>query len=195
MASSFYNINGINCGVQIGTIVAIIAGNVPTGWLLCNGSSIATGTEYADLRALIGNTLPNLTDMRMLYGKNTPSVAPTAPEGQNTITLAIANLPAHTHTATINASNHSHGYNDYTAIALGDDDTYGYSNEEFDNANVNVGGTAGSGTTSDSDANAIHAHNIGISNMESNNLNAQSTNTAFSVLNPFYTVKWIIKYA
>ena len=193
MASSFYNINNINCGVQIGTIVAIIAGNVPTGWLLCNGNSIATGTQYAGLRTLIGNTLPNLTDMRMLYGKNSSSVAPTAPEGQNTITLEIANLPSHTHTATINSSNHSHGYNDSTAIADGDDTTNGYSNEEYDDANVNIGGTAGSGTTVAS--NTVHSHNINISTMESDYAYSESTNTDFSVLNPFYTVKWIIKYA
>jgi hypothetical protein len=129
----------------------------------------------------------------MLYGKNTPSVAPTAPEGQNTITLAIENLPAHTHTATINASNHSHGYSDYTAIALGDDTANGYSNEEYDDANVTIGGTAGSGTTGTS--NVTHTHNINISTMESDYAYAESTNTAFSVLNPFYTVKWIIKYA
>jgi len=43
-----------------GTIVAYWGISAPEGWLLCNGDAVPLGTEYDSLRALVGDSLPDL---------------------------------------------------------------------------------------------------------------------------------------
>lgn len=48
-------------GVPVGTIVSYYGTTEPTGWLFCNGQSLpGDRPEYAALRALIGNSVPDL---------------------------------------------------------------------------------------------------------------------------------------
>jgi hypothetical protein len=47
--------------IPVGLIIPFPAPAPPTGWLLCDGSSISS-TSYPELTALIGTTLPNLQD-------------------------------------------------------------------------------------------------------------------------------------
>jgi len=79
-------------------------GNIPTGWLLCDGSSVATAT-YPDLFAAIGYvyggaganfTLPDLVDV-FVRGQSTQTAAT---GGSNSKTLAISEMPSHTHVIT-----------------------------------------------------------------------------------------------
>lgn len=59
LASVPYSHNAGN-GVPVGAIMPYMGINPPAGWLLCNGQSIATGEEFSALRAMIGDTVPDL---------------------------------------------------------------------------------------------------------------------------------------
>ena len=180
MASSFYNINNINCGVQIGTIVAIIAGNVPTGWLLCNGSSIATGTQYANLRELIGITLPDLKN-RTLYGKTPTTSTPVFSSTSNVeYTLLENNIPRHNHgipnISTHVIDGHQHNYTDQ------------YHNDDVAGDINNPDGgdqTALTNVLRTTDATA-HNHTLTVNN--------NGSGTPINFLNKCYRINWIIKY-
>jgi microcystin-dependent protein len=87
------------------------AGAVPAGWLLCDGSSIATAT-YPDLHTAIGYVyggaganfnLPNLVN-RFVRGQSTQTAAT---GGADDLTLTEAQMPTHTHTVT--DPGHRHG--------------------------------------------------------------------------------------
>ena len=85
-------------------------GNIPTGWLLCDGSSVATAT-YPDLFTALGYAyggaganfnLPDLVDV-FVRGQSTQTAAT---GGTNSQSLSIANLASHTHTITDPGHNH-----------------------------------------------------------------------------------------
>ena len=81
-ATVYFNSSSV---IPIGTIIPVASGrSVPTGYLLCNGQSIA-GATYRDLSAVIGSqyggndttfNLPNYKDS-VLYGVNSNPVAST----------------------------------------------------------------------------------------------------------------------
>ena len=96
--------------VPAGTVVATIRSSADAGYLLLNGSAVASAnTLYPALWAVAptawksGTTL-NLPDVsnKMLFGAGTTSLG--ASGGESSRTLAEANLPPHTHTI-----NHGHG--------------------------------------------------------------------------------------
>ena len=100
-------------GAPTGTITAWIGTttNIPAGWLYCNGQSIATGSEYATLRNLIGDNVPDLKAM-FLRGS-----------GNQTITFGNENRD-YTGTPVMTTQqdqiiNHKHGVN-LTADASGE---------------------------------------------------------------------------
>lgn len=86
----------------------------PSGWLICNGASLATTGTYANLFAAIGYTyggsganfnLPNLIDVFPFGGGNTVAVGGAG--GEVSHTLAESEMPSHKHSITDVA--HSHG--------------------------------------------------------------------------------------
>ena len=82
-SSTFY-FNSSSAAVPVGTVVAAISGaSMPTGWLICNGQSIAVAT-YGDLHAVIGYqyggsgstfTIPNYTNTVHVGAANPASFA------------------------------------------------------------------------------------------------------------------------
>jgi microcystin-dependent protein len=79
-------------------------GSIPTGWLLCDGASVATAT-YPDLFTALGYAyggaganfnLPNLVDV-FVRGQSTQTAAT---GGANSLTLTTAEMPSHTHAIT-----------------------------------------------------------------------------------------------
>ena len=90
--------------VPLGAIIPIgdaagwvlpVAGEIKDGYALCNGQSYPTGSN-----ASFSGNMPNLSDERFLQGSTSGGTV----GGANTVTLAIANLPAHSHTMS-----HTHG--------------------------------------------------------------------------------------
>lgn len=110
----------------MGTILPVGFTFAPRGWAFCNGQLMSVSQNSA-LFALLGtvyggdgvNTfgLPDLRG-RVAVGQGTgPGLSPVVPgqiagtsnstvvaNGSATVTLAVANLPAHTHTATLDGS-------------------------------------------------------------------------------------------
>lgn len=85
-------------------------GNIPSGWLLCDGSSIDT-TTYAALFAAIGYVyggaganfnLPDLVDY-FIRGQSSQTAAT---GGADSVTLTEAQMPTHTHVVTDPGHNH-----------------------------------------------------------------------------------------
>jgi len=89
-------------------------GSVPSGWLLCDGASVATAT-YADLHTAIGYVyggaganfnLPNLVN-RFVRGQSTQTAAT---GGADSLTLSTAQMPTHTHAVTDPGHVHGGGF-------------------------------------------------------------------------------------
>ena len=133
-AQVFANQQAANAGqAPIGSVTMFAGATAPTGWLICNGASLATTGAYAALFAIIGYAfggsgasfnLPNLQGVFPLGASST--IALGAAAGAYSYTISLANLPAHahpitdvphTHGASQPAHNHpdqghSHGVND-----------------------------------------------------------------------------------
>ena len=89
-----------------GTIAATIKSSADTGWLLLDGSTVASAdSTYPALWAVVPASwqagtslvLPDMSD-KMLFGQSTTTLGATG--GANSKTIAEANLPTHTHTIT-----------------------------------------------------------------------------------------------
>jgi microcystin-dependent protein len=105
----------VNKLVPAGTISATIRSTADTGYLLLDGSTVASAqTTYPALWAVVpvswqsGSSLvlPDMSD-KMLFGQSTTSLG--ASGGANSKTIASANLPTHVHTL----SSHTHTMNDH----------------------------------------------------------------------------------
>lgn len=72
-------------GVPPGTIVAFLGDDskIPNGWVKAMGQDISSGAEYAALRAVIGNTIPDLR-ARFLRGQGISSNIDTRRYDENT---------------------------------------------------------------------------------------------------------------
>lgn len=105
----------LESSVPIGTVVMWSgnSSNVPTGWLLCDGTAISR-TTYSDLYTIQGNVfgagdgsttfnLPNMKDKFVVGAGNTYSSNSTG--GSNSHTLTTAEIPSHNHTQ--NSHNHT----------------------------------------------------------------------------------------
>jgi microcystin-dependent protein len=195
--SSFYNINNNNCGVQVGTIISFIGSVIPSGWLLCDGTAFSTlpnfgSGVYSTLISLLNGAanLPNLTDTRMIYGKTAINDAPNS-DGANSLTLSTGNLPSHTHNVTISSVSHVHNLSDYSTTTTGGSADYGFSNTNTST----TGGSEDSGSNSATDsATDNHTHTITFNDMRASGGNTAPTNSPIDIINPYYTVKFIIKY-
>jgi len=87
--------------------------SIPAGWLLCDGSSVATAT-YPDLFTALGYAYGgaganfNLPDMVGFFAKGSATQTATT-GGANSKTLSVAEIPSHTHSASVTDPGHSHG--------------------------------------------------------------------------------------
>ena len=86
--------------------------SIPAGWLLCDGSSVATAT-YPNLFTALGYVYGgaganfNLPDLVAKFPKGSATQTATT-GGANNKTLAIGEIPSHTHTASVTDPGHQH---------------------------------------------------------------------------------------
>jgi microcystin-dependent protein len=179
-------------------VVQLFAGpNIPTGWLICDGTAISR-TTYAALFAAIGTTWGggdnintfNLPDLRgrapigyvdaAVGGITARALG--ALGGEETHTLAVSEMPNHGHT--VNDSMHSHGVND------------GGHYHSYVNPIGNVGAAAGSVQYSGSGTANTGTSTANITIQASRaNISLQNTGggAAANVMQPFAVIHFIIK--
>jgi microcystin-dependent protein len=183
-----------------GVILPYGASAAPLGFLLCDGSAYSRIT-YSSLFAVIGDTYgaPNLStfnvpDMRQrvpYYGNEIGISGGTA-----SVTLSTGNLPAHDHTGTTSSDgSHTHsitdpGHSHTSKIAVDDNngtnvEGQGPAGDSYENVRNGM-----STTTSTTDISV----NSGGSHTHTFTTSSVGSGTAFSVLNPFLSLRFIIKY-
>lgn len=89
-------------------LVAFCGGDVPDGFLLCNGGAF-DGTRYGQLAQYLGGTtLPSIAG-KVIVGQNAATFATLmSTGGVETVALTTAQMPAHGHSVTITDPGHSH---------------------------------------------------------------------------------------
>lgn len=88
----------VNKLVPVGTIAMYGGASAPTGWLLCDGSSIDAG--YTALKAIVGNNTPDLKGRFAIGDNSTLTLLGTG----GSTTIGTNNLPSHSHANTASAS-------------------------------------------------------------------------------------------
>jgi len=192
-----------------GAIVNYAGSSAPTGWLICDGSSISTET-YSTLFEVIRTTygsdasgvfcLPDLRQ-RIPVGK-TESDDLGETGGNSSITLTTNQMPSHYHTATIDTSGgHTHTASD-SGHAHSYEDAYFAENRGYGT------GLKGTGATTDNDndyyfrtpnpttfsgnanitVNPVGNHSHGIT------INSYGGSQPINIRNPYIVLNYIIKY-
>lgn len=146
-----------------GTVLPFAGSVVPSGYLLCNGQAVSTGT-YADLYAAIGNTydtsggqvapgaglfrVPLLTG-RVPVGQDASTFAVLGSTGgAETVALTTAEMPTHTHVQDA----HDHGAGTLAAATASVAHTHGV-------GSLSTGTTGGTHThTASSNTTGSHDH-------------------------------------
>ena len=174
------NLTGIE-GVNTGIVVPWGTASIPSGFLLCDGTSYDT-TTYAALFAVIGYTyggsgasfnLPDLQDRTVVNKSNTKSLAQTG--GANTVTPTgnISGSTGSTTLTTAQIASHSHNYSLPNNASM----------EQGGQALFTGGGSASNPGTSSAGGGQSHDHN----------LSANFSGSANSVLQPTLVLNYIIK--
>lgn len=88
--------------VPVGTITAYAGSSAPTGWLMCDGTAVSSGT-YPTLHGLVGGNTPDLRN-RFPLGKTAAGTGSTLLGTGGSTTIAEGNLPAHNHANTASAT-------------------------------------------------------------------------------------------
>jgi microcystin-dependent protein len=206
-----------------GSIIIWAGGTAPTHWLLCNGATVSR-TTYARLFAAIGTTygagdgsttfaIPNLMG-RVPFGKDPDqaefnSLGETG--GTKTLTIAIANLPAHTHSidhnhaeVTSSTDSHSHsgttstaGSHTHTVSDAGDGavtvgtsgTTTGVANNVFATRTTSSNGSHSHSFSTSTDS---HSHTVNLPNFTGTS-GSTGSGTALPSLPPYIVLNYIIK--
>ena len=183
-----------------GVILPYSVSAAPVGFLLCDGSAYSR-TTYSALFDVIGVTygspnvssfnVPDLRQRMPYYGSSIGTSG-----GSSSVTLSVDNLPSHSHSGTTSDSgSHSHSITDpgHTHISkIARDDNNG--------SNVTGQAPAGDSYENVNDGMATSSSTTGISiNSVGNHSHTYTTSsvgsgTSFSVLNPYLSLSFIIKY-
>ena len=149
--------------VPVGVILPYLSNTIPTGWLLCDGSTFNAATYPALNTHLGGNTLPNLAG-KFLLGKD-GSHALKNTGGNFSITQTAAQMPSHNHNL---VHTHTTGY---TIASPGI--------REGTGSYVQVAVDAAGGTSTGGASTAITSNN--------------GSGASMDITNPWYGVNWIIR--
>jgi microcystin-dependent protein len=200
----------------VGTIVASVASIAPTGWILCNGTAVVSGT-HPELFALCATT-PDLRG-RFALGKTASGTGSTLLGTGGSTTIAEANLPSHTHANTLtnnavtsgSGSAHQHANvltytggtvfaehphthtmtNNYTSTYANGNGNYYTEGNTIASQSIQTGNNSASTSIGLSNANeSAHTHSV-TSNVTITN-GAIGSGTDYN--QPFLAVNYIIKH-
>lgn len=142
-------------GVPTGSIVAYLGNVAPSGWLICDGTTIPNTPYTLNLRTLLGIT--TTPDLRAMFlrgaGNGNNKIGPTLKAVQQD------NFKSHSHTVNINTNstgNHGHTINRRSNSDSGAYDS-GDSNKNENSASTTNRGLNGSFQTG---SNGDHTHNV-----------------------------------
>ena len=171
----------------------------PTNHLLCNGQAVPAGSDYDQLRAIVGANVPNLVD-KFVLGSGVKAVNATG--GAATVALTVAQLPAHNHGSRTQDDNafHGHGVTQNNAGShshTADPNSIANYNVSDRYAAVQVGGGwfYGIGAWSTSTA-PDHTHSVAV---QGNNaphghyINNDGSNQAHENMPPYVVMAYIIR--
>lgn len=172
--------------VPPGCIMQYAAVTAPSGWLLCDGSSVSI-SSYPLLYNVIGSTYGpdgegefTLPDFRGRVPKGSSGAVGT-PGGSTTAILSTSNLPDHVHTGTTDAvGNHTHEANG--TVSFTGSGTPG----SIDSEGSEINTTQTVQTTTDPAGG--HSHTFSTSGTTG------ASASAFSIEQPYLVVSYIIKY-
>ena len=189
----------------VGTISAYAGATAPTGWILCDGTAVVSGT-HPELYALCATT-PDLRG-RFALGKTAAGTGSTLLGTGGSTTITTGNLPSHSHAntataaTTITDATHSH------TITVSGSGTHAHDYQFTDNSVFNVQNAADSSgllvasyTTTAVGGDGSHTH-TGSSNAVSAGITAgttvtmtnASTGSGDAYNQPFVAVNYIIKH-
>ena len=173
----------------VGTIAATVQTTAPTGWILCNGTAVVSGT-HPELYALCATT-PDLRGRTVIgvgTGAGLSARALNATGGAETHSLTEAELASHAHTnsASSSATSHSHGISPAGST---------YHSEDAGTVDWNLGDSGNlvsikRATSFPTSTNAETSHTHGVSVT----INATGSGTAHNNMQPFYALNYIIKH-
>lgn len=177
--------------VPVGAVIAIAnsaawslpgANAIKDGYALCNGQAFPSGSNPA-----FTGTMPNLSDERFLQGSTSSGTT----GGANTVTLAIANLPAHNHSidhdhvsaTTSSAGDHAHSTNTGFQVyggSGGEGMTFGpsYSGPNQYNPNTSTAGA--------------HTHTVDLPNFTGTS-GSTGSGTAFDIRPKYFNVVYVMR--
>ncbi len=200
-----------NSLVPVGTIAMYGGATAPTGWLLCDGSSIDSG--YTALRAIVGTTTPDLKGRFAIGDNSTLTLLGTG----GSTTISTNNLPAHSHANTASASTsvsitdpgHDHDANTGTTNITHSHEIDGRSTTSTSHSHTGTtsfatgmsGGTVVSPVPDTESAGGSHSHTIasdttGITASATTTVTMTNANTGGgeAYYQPYLVVNYIIKH-
>jgi hypothetical protein len=125
---------------------------IKDGWALANGLAYPVGGN-----PLLTGNRPNLTDDRFLMGVSTIGL----PGGQNSYSIASANVPSLSNVFTSTANNVTHTHTFAPALAAGGDHTHTYSTDTVTTGHLHTAAATTGQNVGISDAIYInHAHGV-----------------------------------
>jgi microcystin-dependent protein len=170
-----------------GVIMQYAASSAPNGWLLCDGSNVSRTTYYflfSIISTAYGNgdgsttfNLPNFQDRVGVGASETKSLGSTG--GSETHTLTVDQMPSHTHDGTTDSSG-VHTHTVANTVTIDGQGTPG----DIDTTGSEINCTKTITTTSSESASHTHGFTTG----------ATGNGEAFSLLQPYLTINYIIKY-
>jgi microcystin-dependent protein len=189
----------------VGTISAYAGATAPSGWILCDGTAVVSGT-HPELYALCATT-PDLKG-RFALGKTAAGTGSTLLGTGGSTTITTGNLPSHSHANTATAATtitdptHSH------TITVSGAGTHVHTFQNADSLGANVvnaadlpGTLIASYTTTNVGGDGSHTH-TGSSTAASTGITAgttvtmtnASTGSGDAYNQPFVSVNYIIKH-
>lgn len=170
-------------GYEIGDVRPWFTSTIPTDWLEMQGQ--ATAAMHADIITIYGANLPDMRDRVPMGASGTKAITTTG--GSATTSLTGVELPSHAHTGpshTHTGPSHTHAMN--VKATAGEAGGYGLTASVTFEDRVRVDGAGD--TTAASGTGATGADGTGLTS-------SAGAGTAFSILNPYRAIHWLVKVA
>ena len=179
----------------VGSINAYAGATAPTGWILCNGTAVVSGT-HPELFALCATT-PDLRGSFAL-GKTATGTGSTLLGTGGSTTIAEANLPSHTHTNSASFAGSSGQSTSNTAVIHNHQQAAGIATQTL---NLTMGATSltmidpnGSYTPNTQNNVDTVGHNHGFTAAGTVAMTNATTGSGTAYYQPFLAVNYIIKH-